>query len=157
MKHAGYYATRALRVEKFYAFWGQDLDTFTTPLECGRSWRVKFDVNITLKRTRICKFLFLLNLSILQKEVDFIGRDALLRQREQGVKRKYVQLLLNDHDPEVDTWSWGGEPIYRNGKYCGMTTTTGYGFTFKKQVNQIFFFILSLFLQNKKNAKSCEY
>ncbi|EZA56486.1 pyruvate dehydrogenase phosphatase regulatory subunit, mitochondrial [Ooceraea biroi] len=111
VKHAGYYATRALRVEKFYAFWGQDLDTFTTPLECGRSWRVKFD-----------------------KEVDFIGRDALLRQREQGVKRKYVQLLLNDHELEFDTWCWGGEPIYRNGQYCGMTTTTGYGFTFKKQV-----------------------
>ena len=35
---------RALRVEKFYAFWGQDLDTTTTPLECGRTWRVKFDV-----------------------------------------------------------------------------------------------------------------
>jgi pyruvate dehydrogenase phosphatase regulatory subunit len=44
IKHAGYYATRALRVEKFYAFWGQDLDTRTTPLECGRVWRVKFDV-----------------------------------------------------------------------------------------------------------------
>ncbi|KAL2723148.1 hypothetical protein V1477_019739 [Vespula maculifrons] len=111
IKHAGYYATRALRVEKFYAFWGQDLDTFTTPLECGRAWRVKFD-----------------------KGVDFIGRDALLKQREEGVKRKYVQLLLNDHDLEFDTWCWGGEPIYRNGKYCGMTTTTGYGFTFKKQV-----------------------
>lgn len=37
---------KALRVEKFYAFWGQDLDTSTTPLECGRSWRVKFDVSI---------------------------------------------------------------------------------------------------------------
>lgn len=72
-----------------------------------------------------------------QKEVDFIGRDALLRQREQGVNRKYVQLLLNDHDLEFDTWCWGGEPIYRNGKYCGMTTTTGYGFTFKKQVNLV--------------------
>lgn len=46
IKHAGYYATRALRVEKFYAFWGQDLDTFTTPLECGRTWRVKLDVGI---------------------------------------------------------------------------------------------------------------
>lgn len=45
IKHCGYYAMRALRVEKFYAFWGQDLDTFTTPLECGRSWRVKFDVS----------------------------------------------------------------------------------------------------------------
>lgn len=111
IKHAGYYATRALRVEKFYAFWGQDLDTFTTPLECGRTWRVKLD-----------------------KGINFIGRDALLKQREEGVKRKYVQLLLNDHDPELDTWCWGNEPIFRNGKYCGMTTTTGYGFTFKKQV-----------------------
>ncbi|XP_048507943.1 pyruvate dehydrogenase phosphatase regulatory subunit, mitochondrial isoform X2 [Athalia rosae] len=109
--HAGYYATRALRVEKFYAFWGQDLDTFTTPLECGRAWRVKFD-----------------------KSVDFIGRDALLKQREDGVQRKYVQLLVNDHDPDIDPWCWGGEPIYRDGKYCGMTTTTGYGYTFKKQV-----------------------
>lgn len=111
MKHAGYYATRALRVEKFYAFWGQDLDTRTTPLECGRVWRVKFD-----------------------KGVDFIGRDALLRQREQGVKRMYVQLLLEDHDHETELWPWGGEPIYRNGKHVGMCTTTGYGFTFRKQV-----------------------
>nr|XP_014093970.1 pyruvate dehydrogenase phosphatase regulatory subunit, mitochondrial [Bactrocera oleae] len=109
--HAGYYATRTLRIEKFYAFWGQDLDTFTTPLECGRSWRVK-----------------------LNKPINFIGRDALLKQREEGVKRMYVQLLLNDHDHEIDLWCWGGEPIYRDGKYVGMTTTTGYGFTFKKQV-----------------------
>jgi pyruvate dehydrogenase phosphatase regulatory subunit len=45
IRHCGYYAMRALRVEKFYAFWGQDLDTFTTPLECGRMWRVKFNVS----------------------------------------------------------------------------------------------------------------
>lgn len=43
---SGYLAMRSLRVEKFYAFWGQDLDTFTTPLECGRSWRVKFNVSV---------------------------------------------------------------------------------------------------------------
>ncbi|XP_030753768.1 pyruvate dehydrogenase phosphatase regulatory subunit, mitochondrial [Sitophilus oryzae] len=109
--HAGYYATRALRVEKFYAFWGQDLDTTTTPLECGRVWRVKFD-----------------------KTVDFIGRDALLKQREEGVKRMYIQLILEDHETETDLWPWGGEPIYRDGKQVGMCTTTGYGFTFKKQV-----------------------
>lgn len=46
----------------------------------------------------------------------------------------YVQLLLEDHDLETDLWPCGGEPIYRNGKYVGMSTTTGYGFTFKKQV-----------------------
>ncbi|ENN70883.1 pyruvate dehydrogenase phosphatase regulatory subunit, mitochondrial [Dendroctonus ponderosae] len=109
--HAGHYATRALRVEKFYAFWGQDLDTTTTPLECGRVWRVKFD-----------------------KKVDFIGRDALLKQREEGVRRMYIQLVLEDHDMETDLWPWGGEPIYRNGQHVGICTTTGYGFTFKKQV-----------------------
>lgn len=46
IQHAGYYAMRSLRVEKFFAFWGQDLDTTTTPMECGRTWRVKFDVSI---------------------------------------------------------------------------------------------------------------
>uniref|UniRef100_A0A0A9WV29 Pyruvate dehydrogenase phosphatase regulatory subunit, mitochondrial n=1 Tax=Lygus hesperus TaxID=30085 RepID=A0A0A9WV29_LYGHE len=110
VKHVGYYAMRALRVEKFYAFWGQDLDTTTTPLECGRTWRVKFDKG------------------------EFIGRNALLKQREEGVNRMYVQLLLMNHDEDADYWSWGGEPIYRDGKYSGATTTTGYGFTFKQQV-----------------------
>lgn len=76
MEHCGYYAMRALRLEKFYAYWGQDLDTFTTPLECGRTWRVKFNKN-------------------------FIGRDALLKQKEEGIKKMYIQLLLNDHDPEI--------------------------------------------------------
>lgn len=57
-----------------------------------------------------------------------------MKQRDTGVERKYVQLLLIDHDPDIDIWSWGGEPIYRNGQYCGMTTTTGYGYTFKSQV-----------------------
>lgn len=70
----------------------------------------------------------------LQKGVEFIGKEALLRQREEGVKRMYVQLLLNDHDPDIDLWCWGGEPIFRNGSYCGQTTTTGYGYTFKKPV-----------------------
>ncbi|KAJ2954097.1 hypothetical protein O0L34_g2314 [Tuta absoluta] len=111
IRHVGYYAARALRVEKFFAFWGQDLDTMTTPLECGRTWRVKF-----------------------AKDIPFIGRAALEKQRDEGIRRQYVQLLLTDHDHETDLWSWGGEPIYRDGNYCGQTTTTSYGFTFKKQV-----------------------
>lgn len=55
IKHCGYYAMRTLRVEKFFAFWGQDLDTFTTPLECGRMWRVKFNVIRILFELRTSK------------------------------------------------------------------------------------------------------
>ncbi|XP_042241378.1 pyruvate dehydrogenase phosphatase regulatory subunit, mitochondrial-like [Homarus americanus] len=106
MLHAGYYAMRSLRIEKFYAFLGQDLDSTTTPLECGRGFRVK-----------------------LSKKIDFIGREALERQKKEGVRRLYVQLQLQDHNPEVDPWAWGGEPIYRNDVFVGITTTTGYGYT----------------------------
>lgn len=49
IRNAGYYALRSLRIEKFFAFWGQDLDAFTTPLECGREFRVKFDQVCNLK------------------------------------------------------------------------------------------------------------
>ncbi len=65
---------------------------------------------------------------------DFIGKNALLKQREEGVKRRYVQLILSDHDIEIDPWCWGNEPIYRDGKYAGVVTTTSYGFTLKKLV-----------------------
>jgi glycine cleavage system aminomethyltransferase T len=59
LKQCGYYATRALRIEKFYAFWGQDLDSHVTPLECGRAFRTKLD-----------------------KDIDFIGRKALEEQQK---------------------------------------------------------------------------
>jgi len=32
---------------------------------------------------------------------------------------------------------WSGEPIYRNGEYCGFVTSAAYGFTLGKQVNII--------------------
>ena len=111
LRHAGYYAMRSLRIERFYAFWGQDLDSATTPFECGRIFRVK-----------------------LNKDIDFIGRKALLEQKDQGVKRLYVHLVLDDHDCRVDPWPWGGEPIYRNGRFVGVTTTTGYGYTLQNLV-----------------------
>ena len=115
MRHAGSIAMRTLRIEKFFAFWGQDLDTTTTPLECGRAFRVKFDK-------------------------EFLGKNALLRQRDEGVKRRYVQLLLEEFDDSEPIWPWGGEPIficdpnYDDTVPVGLTTTTGFGFTLQRHV-----------------------
>ena len=66
MKQCGYYATRALRIEKFFAFWGQDLDSHVTPLECGRAFRTKLD-----------------------KDIDFIGRQALEEQQKVCIRASY--------------------------------------------------------------------
>ncbi|XP_035251702.1 pyruvate dehydrogenase phosphatase regulatory subunit, mitochondrial [Anguilla anguilla] len=111
IRNAGYYALRSLRIEKFFAFWGQDLDTFTTPLECGREFRVKFD-----------------------KDTNFIGREALLRQRQEGVPRRFIMLVLEDHDTELDLWPWWGEPVYRNGELVGVTTSSAFSYTLERHV-----------------------
>jgi pyruvate dehydrogenase phosphatase regulatory subunit len=49
LQHAGYYALRQLRIEKFYVYWGQDIDHTTTPVECGRTFRVDFNVSCTTR------------------------------------------------------------------------------------------------------------
>ncbi|KAI6178160.1 hypothetical protein M3Y98_00470800 [Aphelenchoides besseyi] len=56
--HAGYYALRHLRIEKFFVFWGQDINATVTPVEAGRLFRVDFSK-------------------------DFIGKAALLEQADQ--------------------------------------------------------------------------
>lgn len=111
IRNAGYYALRSLRIEKFFAFWGQDLNTLTTPLECGRESRVKFE-----------------------KGLDFIGRDALLQQRQNGVYKRLAMFVLDDHDTDLDLWPWWGEPIYRNGLYAGKTTSSAYSYTLERHV-----------------------
>ena len=82
--------------------------------ECGREFRVKLE------------------------NKDFIGKMALMQLREQRLKRRFCQLLLEDHDLYQDPWPWGGEPIYRNNKLCGYTTSTAYGYSLEKQVIELF-------------------
>jgi pyruvate dehydrogenase phosphatase regulatory subunit len=41
-----YFAQRTLRIERMYAFWGQDIDKTTTPFDLNREFRVSFDVRI---------------------------------------------------------------------------------------------------------------
>ncbi|XP_072013202.1 pyruvate dehydrogenase phosphatase regulatory subunit, mitochondrial-like [Amphiura filiformis] len=104
IRHAGYFALRWLRIEKFYAYWGEDFGYKNTPLEIGREMRVKFD-----------------------KDIDFIGKEALLKQKEEGIKRRLAMFTLEDFNVTEDVWPAGGEPIYNNGHYSGMTTCTSYG------------------------------
>lgn len=41
-----YFAQRTLRIERMYAFWGQDIDKKTTPFDLNREFRVSFDVRL---------------------------------------------------------------------------------------------------------------
>jgi glycine cleavage system aminomethyltransferase T/glycine/D-amino acid oxidase-like deaminating enzyme len=97
---AGHYAINSLRLEKGYAAWGAELTPDDTPLEAGLGFALAWDKS-------------------------FLGREALLRQRAAGVKRRLVLFVLQDPAPVL----WGGEPFYRDGRPVGYTTSGSYGHT----------------------------
>lgn len=104
---AGMHALTSLRLEKAYRAWGHDLTPDYTPLETGLMFAVK-----------------------LKKSAGFIGRQALLEQRDRGPKRQLVILTLND--PEVLVH--GGEPIVSKAKRIGQVTSCAYGHTVGRSV-----------------------
>ena len=102
LRHAGLACLETLRLEKAYRDYCHDIDNMDTPLEVGLRFAVKFD-----------------------KPGGFIGRDALLRQREEGVKVRLVQFLVEDPEPMLHA----EEPIYRDGERVGYIKAGGYGHT----------------------------
>ncbi len=103
LKHAGIQALNSLRLEKAYRDYGHDIDNTDTPLEVGLSFAVDFD-----------------------KPGGFIGREALLRHKEEGVLTyRLVQFLLEDPEPLL----YHAEPIYRDGVRVGDLLSGGYGHT----------------------------
>ena len=106
LRHAGYHAMDSLRMEKGYRFWGHDIGGEDTPLEAGLGFAVAF-----------------------QKD-GFVGREALLRQRDRPLARRLVMLTLDDPAPLL----LGDEPIYRDGVLVGRITSGAYGHTLGRSV-----------------------
>jgi len=102
LAHVGMHAMNSLRIEKAYRHWGDDIADEDTPLEAGLGFAVKFD-----------------------KPGGFIGRDALLAQKEEGLTRRLVQFRLTDPEPLL----YHNEPILRDGDICGYVTSAMYGHT----------------------------
>jgi glycine cleavage system aminomethyltransferase T len=61
---------------------------------------------------------------------DFVGREALLRRREEGPRRKLSCLLLDD--PRVVVV--GSEPVYFDGEAVGYVTSAGYGYSIGQSI-----------------------
>ena len=105
---AGYRAIDSLRLEKGYRAWAGDIGPDHTPLEAGLGFAVAFD-----------------------KACDFIGRDALARQREAPPVKRLVTFTIED-DPEL--LLTGRETILRDGERVGWLTSGGYGHSIAKHI-----------------------
>ncbi|MBV8497211.1 MAG: GcvT family protein, partial [Gammaproteobacteria bacterium] len=100
LRHAGYHALNSLRMEKAYRHWGHDLSDEDTPLEAGLQFAVAWE-----------------------KPGGFVGREALLRQREAGVRRRLVTVALASPERLL----YHNEPIWRNGELVGRITSGMFG------------------------------
>lgn len=105
MKMFGMYAMDSLRLEKGYLAWKSEMNVHHTPFETNIAWTVKM-------------------------KKDFIGKAALVKQQEQGVKKKLICLTV-DADA-ADALGYNG--IYYNGKLVGMTSSGGYGHRTEKSI-----------------------
>ena len=104
--NAGYRAIESCRLEKGYRAWGSDIGPDHTPVEAGLGWAVK-----------------------LRSGIEFIGRDAIVAQREQGVRKLLTTFTV---DPGVVLL--GRETIYRDGERCGWLTSGGFGYTVDRSI-----------------------
>ena len=102
LRHAGYHALNSLRIEKAYRHWGHDITDEDTSPEAGLDFAVKYD-----------------------KAGGFIGREALLVQKEKDPTRRLVQFRLDDPQPML----YYNEPIWREDTIVGHITSGAYGHT----------------------------
>jgi aminomethyltransferase len=93
-KPVGLGARDTLRLEMRYCLYGNDIDETTTPLEAGLRSTVSFDKG------------------------DFIGRTALIKQQEEGVKRRLVGFQMQDRGVARSRY-----PIYRGDEPVGEVTS----------------------------------
>ena len=100
--HAGYHALNSLRIEKAYRHWGHDITDEDTPLEAGLEFAVKWD-----------------------KPGGFIGREALLRQKKAGCRKRLLQFKLRSPEPLL----YHNEPIWRGGSIVGHIRSAMYAHT----------------------------
>jgi len=87
-------ARDSLRMEKKMCLYGNDIDQSVNPLEAGLGWITKLDKS------------------------DFIGKKALVKVKEEGLKRRLVAFVLQDSGfPRKDF------EIYKDGNKIGVVTS----------------------------------
>ena len=105
VKPVGLGARNTLRLEAKMALYGHEIDASISPLEAGLGWIVKFDKG------------------------DFVGREALLKQKAGGVRRKLVGFEMRGRGIARD-----GYEVLRDSAAAGWVTSGSYSPTLNKNI-----------------------
>ena len=106
-KPFGMYALNSLRIEKGYRAWKGELTTDYSLLEGGLDRFVKFD-----------------------KPQEFIGKSALLSEMQQGIKSRFVTLIVDSEKYDAPYMS----TIWYKNQIVGETTSGAWGYRVNKSI-----------------------
>ncbi|MFK7871126.1 MAG: FAD-dependent oxidoreductase [Roseobacter sp.] len=99
LKLCGMHMMDCARMEKGFRHFGHDITCEDHVLEAGLGFAVKTD------------------------KPDFMGREAVLRKKDEGLARRLIQFKLKDPEPLL----YHNEPVLRNGELVGYLSSGAYG------------------------------
>jgi heterotetrameric sarcosine oxidase gamma subunit len=102
LRSAGAFAFDAARLERGFRSWGHDVGPLDDPYAAGLGFTVHLD-----------------------RDVDFVGREALAKLAEAPRSRLLVSVRLDDPGPML----WHGESLLRDGARAGHISSGAYGYT----------------------------
>jgi 4-methylaminobutanoate oxidase (formaldehyde-forming) len=107
IRNAGYRTIASLHLEKGYADWASELTPEYNPFDAGLGFCVALDKD------------------------DFIGKASLAKVKAEGPKWKLCSLTIDVGTPLM---LQGSAPILQGGKVLGVSCSSGYGHTVKKNI-----------------------
>jgi len=109
--HCGVHAMDTMRMESGYLHWGHDISPEENQYQAGLQFTISF-----------------------KKNIDFIGKKALLKIKDQKITKKLMMFTLENSEPGKPLLLHD-EPIYIDDKIVGRTTSGNYSFVFNENLS----------------------
>jgi len=110
LSHCGMLAMDTMRMETGYLHWGHDISPEENQYQAGLKFAISY-----------------------KKNIDFVGKESLLKIKDKKLSKKFVMLTLKDSKPGHPLMLHD-EPIYLDDKIIGHTTSGNYSFNFNKNL-----------------------
>jgi glycine cleavage system aminomethyltransferase T/glycine/D-amino acid oxidase-like deaminating enzyme len=111
LTHCGAHTMDTMRMESGFLHWGHDISPEENQYQAGLNFAISY-----------------------KKPFDFIGKEKLLKIRDQKLDRRFVMLALKESKPG-EPLLLHEEPIYLDDKIIGKTTSGNYSFNYNKNLS----------------------
>ena len=111
ISNCGMHAMDIMRMESGFLHWGHDISPEENQYQAGLNFAVSY-----------------------KKNINFIGKDALLKIKDKEPLKKFAMFSLKDSEPG-EPLLLHDEPIYLEDKIIGRTTSGNYSFNYKKNIS----------------------